>query len=268
MVLIRVALLLLLLASPAQAAITEVASQRATLQATTFATTTIAFPGNVTANNLVTFLGGFWSATLDGPITSVTCSKSAGTATVGAFTTLLTSTGAAWSGGTAQIAICYALVTGTGSLTLGIATNVGTATNYVSGTTDEFTGQSTTAPLDANGTETAGTGTTQSCSVTTGSANSLVLAGMVTGGTNTITTTTAGATEIYNDGASTWQPNASQFKVVGAAGAQTMTWSTTNNLTYACIALGIKEPGAANKAGPLTGQNILNKSLMGGGLAQ
>lgn len=235
---------LLLCAAPARAAITEVASQLNTVQANGWATQTVAFPNNVTAGNLVVFIGGFWNTTL---ITSVTCAKSSGTATVGSFTSLIGPTGTGWAGGTGIAAICYAVVTGTGSLTLVLSTNVGSG-NTVSGTTDEFTGQDTSTPLDANGTENTGTSTSQSASVTTTLNNSLVLAVQVINGGDTINVTWSGATQMFEDETSSFQPNNALFKVVGAAGAQTATWTTTGGDTFSAIALAIREAGAAPSA--------------------
>lgn len=201
----------------------EVSGQRTTKQQNNWATTTVAFPNDVTLNNLVVFIGGFWNAS---GLSSVTCSKSSGTATVGAFTTLKGSTGAAWAGGTGYPVICYAVVTGSGSLTLGLATNVGTATNTVSGTADEFTGVNPSSPLDANGSESTGTGTTHSASVTGTFASSLALAVMVLGTGETINLTWPGATQIYEDETGGFQPTNAGFLVLGVAGLYTATWTT------------------------------------------
>lgn len=150
---------LLLAATPAWAAITEVGggSQRAGKSTISVASTTLAYPGNVTAGNLMILAGMANSS-----IASVS------------VTDTLTSTWTCVSGSFSvdRLYICYAKAPSTGANTVTLTPSANAQlTFYI----DEFTGQHATSPLDADGGISTGTSTTPADSVTTTVANALVV---------------------------------------------------------------------------------------------
>lgn len=208
----RAALVLLLLfPSVAFGGIAEVGggTNRVSTQAANFDSTTIIFPGNVTADNLMVCVGNIWQST--------------------AWTTLtITDTRtSSWSylAGTASSSykpfIAYAKVPSTGANTVTIDPNgVG---NYWSGSCTEFSGTSTGTLLDADGGNSTGASTTPSDGITTVNANALIVGiFMQTSGGNHALTAGSGFTTFGEIESPSNAPHHAEFKVGTTAGAYTV----------------------------------------------
>lgn len=203
-------------------AIAEVGSgsQRATGSSSGGGTADVVYPGNVTSGNFGIVCGGIWN-TPNGP-TVITTSKSAGTATIGSVTTVLGSTGITWSGGVGIPFISYFPITGTGSLTMNVQTEL--SSDWMNIACDEFSGVHAT-PLDVDGGEFTFVGTTTPTdSITTLTANDLIVGVMLLGGSETITVG-SGYTQIAEDESSAIQAYNAQFRIVTSATSYNVEWT-------------------------------------------
>jgi hypothetical protein len=214
-------------------AIAQVASQIGTHQSGSSDNNQIFFPNDVTAGNFIIVSGGIWSPTAG--ITSVTVTKYSGTATLGAMTAILGSTGVALSG-RAKAYLAYAPITGSGSLALNVTTNLTGNVNYNNDCINEFSGTSIT--LDVNGGEATGnSNATAVDTITTLAANDLILGAIVVPSSGFGWSPGSGYTMIYSDDTASIQPYACEFRLATTAGSYnvgfgygtaTQDWSIVN----------------------------------------
>lgn len=245
-------LLLALWSGVAEAAITEVASQKATVRDSSVPSSSVAFPNNVTSGNLAVVVGALWNASA---VTSVTCATTAGS--TGAWTTIFGSTGVAWGGGTGYAWICFAVVSGTGGLTVSITPS--TSGNYINASTDEFTGTNS-SPLDVNGGEaTGGPGATSATdTIVTATANDLIIGVIAVDSGVGAFFDGSGHTNIDTDATGARQPYDAEFQVVTTATTYNVDWSwTVTNNIWSVVNAAFKPAGAAGSLfrnqGDLTG---------------
>lgn len=254
---------LLLAASPANvfAAIAEVGAQKAVVHDSSVGASTVAFPGNVTAGNLIILAGA--TANTFGGISSVVVAKSSGTATIGTVSQSFGATGVVLGGFTTKVYIAYAIVTGSGSLTLSITPDLGSG-NYTNAVIDEFSGVSAT-PLDVDGGEATGNSAGATDTITTVTTNDLIV-GVIAIGFNVASITDgSGYTNLDTD--VTTAVYDAMFRIVTTATTYNVDWTWSGAQDWTIVNVAFK-PTATNKAGPLVGDNVLNKSLVNGGLAQ
>lgn len=227
---ILLTLFLVLAQGTSRAAIVEVPSQRAQ-RSSNSSPSTLDFPSNVTAGNLLCVAGAAYDG---GGITTFNVSDSRSTNYGTSYVTN--------SGGTvaAFIACGKALSGGPNTITV----QPDSLDTYLVYAIDEFTGQDTSAYLDADGGAATAESTTPTIDVTTSVANALILA---------VETDANGATSITEDGAwtligeeedgSSYVHFSFIFRIVTTATTYTASWTIGNN-NWAVYAISVK-PGAA-----------------------
>lgn len=235
----RLALLLaLFLPILAHAAITEVGggSQKATDTGGT-GDRTLAFPANVGNGNLVTAGGaGFLSGGAAAPTVTSTC-------TTGNWSIV---SGAAFTAG--RIFVAWAVTTAAGACTVTVDwANASTGSSF---SIDEFTGQHGT-PLDVDGGCSTGTSTTPSDSLTTLTADDLLL-GTVghDGPSGTAITPGTNYTQIGEQEDNTNQDHNMEFRIVTSAQAYTVDWTLGSSQPWGACTVGIKPAAGAPPAAP------------------
>lgn len=180
-------------------------SQRAEARASSDDPVPLAYPGSVTAGNLLIASG----STL-GTISGIT--DSVGTS----WTVVQTSTYGSFG---LSLFIAYGIAGGSGANTISVNLATGTFTSFA---IDEFSGVNAT-PLDANGGTSTGTSTTPSDSITTVADNALII-GVTNADIETTFTpgyTGFGDEEDWNN----WATYDAQFRIATAAGSYSMTWT-------------------------------------------
>lgn len=179
------------------------------------------FPSNVTAGNLLIVAGAVWRSP---SITDISVTDTLGTA----YTVLLSPTGVPYlaPGDGAKQFIAYGIAPTSGPCTVTVDPT-GTD-NWINFAIDEFTGVDAAVPLDVDGGESTGNGTTASDSLTTLTDGALVIASAasdyITVPNDTINNWTAssGYTLFGFENPNSIQTYAVEFGIVGAAGFQTV----------------------------------------------
>lgn len=204
--------LLLSWVSPAWATFAEVGggTQRATNSiASNVDSTTLAFPSNVTANNLLVVWGSAWANLTPSAITV--------TGTQGAYTVV------SCPGTTDSFRNFIAFRRSTTSSAETVTVDPAGTGAYITFTIDEFTLGNGQAPvLDATGSCTNGTGTAVSGTVTTTVANALILG--VLSGTEGQTITPGGSYTQAGEREPT-HPHSAVFRVATTAQSYTVDWT-------------------------------------------
>lgn len=216
-------------------AIAEVGSgsQRAT--ATTLnggGSHTVAYPANVTSGNLLVVCGAYWQTVAP---TSVTVTDSLSTS----YTVVL---GTVWDGNWRPF-IAYGIAPSSGANTVTIDPQ-GTSL-YGSSAIDEFSGVDTGSPVDATNQVATGSSTTPAVSITTATADALLI-GCVTGGIVAAGGLTPGAsyTQIgeLEDSAGTWDFNA-VFRLATTATSYSVDWTKATSAGWSAITIAFKASG-------------------------
>jgi hypothetical protein len=223
-------------------AIAEVADQVATGSGSGTVFADVVFPDDVTAGSLVTVKGAVWN---DGGLTTINVAKQAGDATIGSVAVLQSTTGLSYAGGLVHEFIAYATVIGPGALTMRVTTNLATATNYFSISCDEFSGSN--IALDVNGGETIGFDTAPTSTITTLTANALVIGVISTDTGLTSWSAGSGFTLIDSVTSAAIQPYAAEFRVVGAPGEYDVNFDYTaggGEIDYSILSAAFKETAA------------------------
>lgn len=243
------ALMLLLMGTPAWAAIAEVGSgsQRAKYSSNNDAgedaSSALSFPGNVTSGNKLIVAFTCWRGS--GAPASCGISDSQGNSY-----TVVSGTTGNWRVG---IACATAGSTGANSVTLN---PTGGANDFIAFVIDEFSGITSCTP-DVDGGLATGTATTSpSTTITTTTDNSLVV-GFYTPTTLSSNTTIAegsGLTLIGEDETCNGNPNGNlcysgEFKVAGTAGSVTVNWTTGTSLAYGIYRVSYAPTAASSTSG-------------------
>lgn len=232
--------LLSLLATSAWAAITEVASQRATAtECLATDTCAVAFPNNVTGGNLLVG-GGNSDDTVGSHTFGVTDSVGTSYSTIVCTPDL--------NGSRMTAFLFYGIAGGSGANTVTVNPLLDSSVAQIVFAIDEFTGNHAT-PLDVNGGSSTGTSTAPADSLTTLAANDLVLG--VTGFYTSQAVTPGGSyTQIGEDQSAADGFNL-EFQIVTTAQAYSVDWTTGgSNEWHACTAA-FKEAVAAAGSGSL-----------------
>lgn len=183
----------------------ELSSQRAETRVSSDDPVPLAYPGSVTAGNLL-IASGSTLGTISGITDSVGSS----------WTVVQTSTYGSYG---ISLFIAYGIAGGSGANTVSVNLAAGTFTSYA---ITEFSGVHAT-PLDANGGSSTGTSTTPSDSITTVAADALIIGVM---NPDIDTTITAGFTEFgEEEDWNNWTTYNAQFMVATSPGSYNMTWT-------------------------------------------
>jgi hypothetical protein len=218
-------LFLLLSIQSAPAAITELSSQRALRTgAAGVGSATLAFPGSVTAGNLLVIAGFTGGA---GSSVAVSDSRS----------TSYTVASSVVSGGF-QIFIAWGVAATTGGCT--VTVDPAGTTARLSFVIDEFTGQHAT-PLDVNGGVATGSDASPTINITPLVADDLIVGIMAqTSGTTLTLTPGAGYTQIAETEDSANLPINGHFQVTAATTATAVNWTMSGSGAWATYAVAFK----------------------------
>lgn len=237
-------LLLIVLLAPAQslAAIAEVGSgtQRACKSAANVDSTTQAFPGNVTAGNLLVVVGNNFHT----GGSTVAISDSLGTS----YTVMESNP---YTDHASYIAYGIAPSSGANTVTI----NPTTTGNYIGVCQDEFSGVDTGSPLDVNGGVSTGTSTTAADSITTGTANALIIGVMGHRDPAGVVALTPGGsyTEIgEQQDASNQEAYNAVFRIATTAQAYTVDWTIGSSQPWFVRTASFKEATASAVASGLS----------------
>lgn len=221
--------LALLLPQFAQAAIIEVATMQASgSYADVDSTASVAFPNNITIGNLLIVAGTNWNAATQ-TISISGCSTS---------WTVVHGSDFSGSGGVFKTFIGYGIAGSTGACTPTV--DPGGIGNYGSYSLDSFTGVHAT-PLDVDGGTSTGTSTAASDSITTGTANALII-GVMTQSIGLTALTPGGSyTQFGEVEAVDNSPHNAVFRVATTATSYTVDWTLADSSPWAAQTVSFKE---------------------------
>lgn len=212
--------------------ITEVGSgsQRFTLTALNGGDTQNgAFPGNVTANNLLVVGGAYWTGTA---ITFVNVTDTRGTS----YTTVLGTQVAGW-----RPYIAYGIAPSSGANTVTIDPDG--ATVYGSSAIDEFSGVNTGTPVDASAQVATGNSTSPLVSITTATSGALIVGSFsgenVTPGSGVAPGASYTQIGELEDSSGTWDFNL-EFQLATTAQAYNVDWSKVVSANWSVVAIAFK----------------------------
>ena len=226
--------LALLLPIQGWAAITEVGggSQRASGTFLGTGAKTVAFPGNVASGSLIVVAGSVYSNSGGAPSISVSDSRSP------SFTVTLTVID-----GQDDNFIACAFTTSSGANTVSVTNSVGDASNTMWYAIDEFSGADPSACPNINGGISSGTSTTPSDSLTTTTANELVVGILTTDSPDTSFTPSGGWTEIAEQESHAVQSGSAIFHIVTTAGSYSPSWTLGASRQWFVSSASFKEAG-------------------------
>jgi hypothetical protein len=227
--------------------IAEVPSRRASTFGNAVNSEPLAYPGNVTAGNLLV-CGGLSFSGPPGPA-SIAVTDTRGTS----YSVLSVAVG------TAERAwIAYGIAPGSGANT--VTVNPSTASDYLSFSIDEFSGVNQITPLGSSGGDASGTSASPQRVITTGTAGELIIGCMgYDGATTTIAPVSPWIQIGEHEDNSSDEAHALLFGIVGAAGAYTPEWVLGASKAWQAMAASFKAAGptytltAAVAADTLTG---------------
>jgi uncharacterized protein (DUF2237 family) len=218
-------------------AIGEVASRRARTFGNAVNSQTLAYPGDVTAGNLLV-CGGFTFAA--GPPT-ISVTDTRGTSyTVLSFNPNSSETG--W--------IAYGIAPSSGANT--VTVNPSTASDFLSFSIDEFSGVDPTTPLSVDGGNATGASGIPIHSITTVTVNELIIGCMGYDGATTTIAPAGACTEIgeHEDNTSD-EAHALVFRIVGAPDTYQVNWTLGATRTWQIMAASFREAVVAGTAQPV-----------------
>jgi hypothetical protein len=234
------ACLIILLVMPAHwahAAITELSGQRNTAsECTSCDSLALAYPGNVTAGNLLVVGGNAYDT---GGTTGYSVTDSVGTSyTVYACTALTASS-------TATPFIAVGIAPSSGSNTVTVNPTLDASANQIVFGIGEFSGTATSSILDVNGGSSTGTSTSPSDGITTASANALILglvgfqtsAGVTPGGSYTQISENQSSLDAFN----------LLYRVATTATAYTVDWTLGTSQAWSACTISIKAAVATGR---------------------
>jgi hypothetical protein len=207
-------------------------TQRATATAGNVDSAALAFPVNVTAGNVLIVAGVSWSVPKD---LSIGVSDTRGTS----YVVLIASSGVTNGSGVATTYLAYGRALTSGPCT--VTVDPDSTANYINFAIDEFSGLAA-APLDVNGGESTGTGSTASDVFTTLTAGDLMIGAAATNAGGSPSNWVAGTGyQLFGfDNAHSTQSYAVEFQIAGAAGSKTVDFSIGQSLNWSMIAAAFK----------------------------
>jgi hypothetical protein len=232
--------------------ITEVGSQRATFTSLGVQVDSLAgaYPNNVTAGDFLVCGGQAFES---GPPSSITVTDTLGTT----YTVLSYSPNSV-----ERLWIAYGIAPSSGANT--VTANPSGSAAYMSFSIDAFAGVNTTTPLSVDGGNSTGTGTAVADSITTATANELIIGCMGYDGGNTTVAPGGSWTEIgqYVDNA-TGEIHALLFGIVTTAQAYSVDWTLGASRVWQCITASFKAAPAATTLTAAAGAFTLTGNATG-----
>lgn len=201
------------------------------------------FPNNLTAGRMIVVTGWMWNnGSAFGPFASANCTKTAGTATLGAIT-LSTQQQRTTSGAfQINVGIWTALVTGSGSCTMQIGTfPAGSFSVIALMEVSSDLGWDSSREEQTNGT--TGSSTTPDSGNATSAGEALFVGGQVANfGTNSaITPDGAFSTCFESENGTTHQPGSAIYRVVTTGTTDSASWTNAANDQWAAVVAVFKE---------------------------
>ena len=215
--------------SVALAAITEVSTMQASgSYSDVDSTASLAYPNNITTGDLLIIAGTNWNAVTQ-TLTITGCSTTWAVAQGDDFS---------GSGGVFKTFVGYGIAGSTGACTPTV--DPGGIGNYGSYSLDSFTGVHAT-PLDVDGGTSTGTSTAASDSITTGTANALII-GVMTQSIGLTALTPGGSyTQFGEVEAVDNSPHNAVFRVATTATSYTVDWTLADSSPWAAQTVSFKE---------------------------
>jgi hypothetical protein len=201
---------------------------------------TLAFPGDVTAGNLLIVAGcGFTVGGAD-PAPTITDTRT---------TSYTVASAAIFTNGRLFIGYGVAPSSGANTVSIDWASNTGNTFSI-----DEFSGQDS-SPLDVDGGSSTGTGTAVSDSLSTLTAGALIIGVMAHDGTSGISITPGvNYTQIGEDQDNSFQDHNAVFRIATTATSYTVDWTIGASSPWGAYTLAFKPSAAAPSGfGPLIG---------------
>lgn len=222
-----------------------------------------AFTGNVTSGNLILVLGWRYNDTTSTDFTAGNCTKSAGTATIGAIAKDVSLAYLYSSPFYIGAAIWSCQVTGTGSCTMNIAVGAGSSQTDIAIAEFHSDSGAITFLSGTNKTGTGASGAPATASAT--STGNSIFAGCVGTGTGGATTHTVGAgfTQIYEEeNGATLMTGSSEYKIVTAT-SSTASWTAPTTAQWVAALAVYQEPvsGSSPRHIQVANQSIMRASL-------
>lgn len=216
--------------SPVWAAIAELSGQRATAtECTNCDSLALAYPGNVTAGNLLVVGGNAYDTA---GTTGYTVTDSVGTSYTVYACTALTGTP------NATPFLAVGIAGGSGANTVTVNPTIDASANQLVFGIGEFSGVNN-PPLDVDGGSSTGTGTSASDSITTISANALIL-GVVGFQTAAAVTPGGSYTQIAEDQSALDAFNL-EFRLATTATSYTVDWTLGSSQAWSACTVSVKE---------------------------
>lgn len=242
--------------------ITLVAGQTGGTSGAADAAVTKAFAGNVTAGNLILVFGWRYNDTSSTDFVAGDCTKSAGTATIGAITKDVSLAFQYSAPFYIDAAIWSCQVTGSGSCTMRVAT--GATSSQTTMAIAEFNSSTGTITF-LSGTNKTGTGASGApATASATSTGASIFAGCVGTGTGSTVTHTPGATytQVYEEEhGATLMTGSSEYKIVGAT-SSTADWVAPTTAQWAA-ALAVYQESTPAGGLPFFMQNAVMNSMQG-----
>lgn len=231
MIQLLLTILLLAISHPAWAAIANLGSQSATAtECTNCDSLALAYPGSVTANNLLVVGGSTYDTA---GTTGYTVTDSVGTSYTVFPCTALTGTP------NATPFIAVGVAGGSGANTVTVNPTVDNSANQLVFGIGEFSGTATSSILDVNGGSSTGSSTSPADSLTTTAANSLILG--VVGFQSAAAVTPGGSyTKIAEDQSALDGFNLA-YRVATTATSYTVDWTLGSSQPWSACTVAIKE---------------------------
>lgn len=205
-------------------------SQRASKAVFATVSTTLAYPGNVVSGNLLVCGGAAYNGLANPDPVVVSSDRTTGNWTV-----------VKWADGANELLwIAYAVATSSGACTVTVdPTEVATGASF-SFSIDEFSGQHAT-PLSVDGGNSTGTSTTPADSITTATANELILGCMLQDGSTTTLTPGGSYTQIgESEDNNTGQCHSLVFRIATTATAYSVDWTIGSSEAWRAMTVSFK----------------------------
>src|SRR5262245_55489571 len=234
------ALALLLIATVSEAAITVNTGQVAEkLEGGAVTSSALAYPGSVTTRQLL-IAGG---ETFDDAVTqSLTSTCSSGSWTVSSFDFTGANLGRAW--------VAWAIANASGACTVTLALSPSSEASWAIVTAS---GVDTSTPLDVDGGGQFGTSTSPARSLTTTTANALIIGAMAAEydlAAVTITPPSSPAVELAEDEGGTFAPYSLVYRLATTATNYTLSWTLSRSMNWGVVVVAFREATAAAGTDP------------------
>ena len=238
----RLLILILLLCAPRLDAAISVIQTATKAGAATLDSYDLAFTSNVAADSLLVVAGSSWD---NGGVSSYTVTDTRGTS----YTILSFPSSAGDNGNGLRLFLAYGISPSAGANTVTVNPAGDAANSTNSFGILEASGVDTATPLDVDGGGVEGTSTTPTRDITTGTANALVIGVMTHNTFASPTLTEQDGTLISEEqNGLTFISHNAIYKIEGAAGVDTINWTTSASVVWQVYLASFKEAAAGAPA--------------------